>query len=349
MPALPPRSTSPSRRAWSVPSAASIPPLVQTLTQNRNALALLIARPPEHVRIRGGSLRGLAFPRVTPGLPSELLTQRPDIREAEANLAAANANVANARAQFLPSITLTGEGGFQSAMLADPAAAGIGVLHAHRRADAADLRGRQAARQSRPAERQAGRVAAELPQGGDLRFHGRGERARRRAADRDCASGCRPRWWRARAAPSTFPSSACARARSISSPCCRPSRRLYQARGHARCKRGSRISRPSSASIRRSAAAGCRNRWTPPMHGKLPKEVLTKRKAPRAPLSGDRARRWSPWRRRSPMSIAAQPRSSSGAAVSPPKDRCRCWSPPPRPPTCRSIWRRSAPSKRSTP
>jgi outer membrane protein TolC len=56
-------------------------------------------------------------PRVTPGLPSELLTQRPDIREAEAKLAAANANVYNARAQLLPSITLTGEGGYQSAVL----------------------------------------------------------------------------------------------------------------------------------------------------------------------------------------------------------------------------------------
>jgi len=46
-----------------------------------------------------------------------LLTQRPDIREAEANLAAANANVYNARAQLLPSITLTGDGGYESAVL----------------------------------------------------------------------------------------------------------------------------------------------------------------------------------------------------------------------------------------
>jgi outer membrane protein TolC len=62
-------------------------------------------------------LRRIAIPRVTPGLPSELLAQRPDIREAEANLAAANAHVANARAQMLPSIMLTGEGGYQSAVL----------------------------------------------------------------------------------------------------------------------------------------------------------------------------------------------------------------------------------------
>jgi len=96
---------------------AAIPPLEQTLTQNRNALALLLARSPESVRVRGGSLRSISYPRVTPGLPSELLTQRPDIRRAEANLAAANANVENARAQMLPSITLTGEGGYQSSVL----------------------------------------------------------------------------------------------------------------------------------------------------------------------------------------------------------------------------------------
>jgi NodT family efflux transporter outer membrane factor (OMF) lipoprotein len=96
---------------------ASIPLLEQSLTQNRTALALLIGRSPEQVRVRGASLASIAIPRVTPGLPSELLTQRPDIREAEANLAAANANVYNARAQFLPSIQLTGEGGYSSAVL----------------------------------------------------------------------------------------------------------------------------------------------------------------------------------------------------------------------------------------
>jgi outer membrane protein TolC len=73
--------------------------------------------PPERVKIRGGTLRAVSIPRVTPGLPSELMTQRPDIRFAEAQLAAADADVANARAQLLPSITLTGTGGYQSAAL----------------------------------------------------------------------------------------------------------------------------------------------------------------------------------------------------------------------------------------
>jgi NodT family efflux transporter outer membrane factor (OMF) lipoprotein len=97
---------------------ALIPPLQQTLAQNINALATLVSRPPESVRITGGSLNQISSPRVTPGLPSELLTQRPDIRRQEAQLASATANVGSARAQFFPSIQLTGQGGYQSSSLA---------------------------------------------------------------------------------------------------------------------------------------------------------------------------------------------------------------------------------------
>ncbi|MFH0300021.1 efflux transporter outer membrane subunit [Bradyrhizobium sp. 31Argb] len=96
---------------------ALVPPLRQTLDQNINALATLVSRPPESVRITGGSLNNIAIPRVTPGLPSGLLTQRPDIRRQEAQLAAATANVGSARAQFFPSIQLTGQGGYQSSAL----------------------------------------------------------------------------------------------------------------------------------------------------------------------------------------------------------------------------------------
>ncbi len=96
---------------------ALVPPLRQTLDQNINALATLVSRPPESVRVAGGSLNQIAIPRVTPGLPSELLTQRPDIRRQEAQLASATANVGSARAQFFPSIQLTGQGGYQSSAL----------------------------------------------------------------------------------------------------------------------------------------------------------------------------------------------------------------------------------------
>src|SRR5882757_2692191 len=96
---------------------ASVPPLRQTLDQNINALATLVSRPPEALHVSGGSLNQIAIPRVTPGLPSELLTQRPDIRRQEAQLASATANVGSARAQFFPSIQLTGQGGYQSQAL----------------------------------------------------------------------------------------------------------------------------------------------------------------------------------------------------------------------------------------
>jgi outer membrane protein, multidrug efflux system len=96
---------------------ALVPPLRQTLAQNVNALATLVSRPPESVHVSGGSLNQIASPRVTPGLPSELLTQRPDIRRQEAQLASATANVGSARAQFFPSIQLTGQGGYQSSAL----------------------------------------------------------------------------------------------------------------------------------------------------------------------------------------------------------------------------------------
>jgi NodT family efflux transporter outer membrane factor (OMF) lipoprotein len=96
---------------------ALVPPLRQTLDQNVNALAVLVSRPPESVRVLGGSMDRIAIPRFTPGLPSEILTQRPDIRRQEAQLASATANIGNARAQFFPTIQLTGSGGYQSSAL----------------------------------------------------------------------------------------------------------------------------------------------------------------------------------------------------------------------------------------
>jgi len=96
---------------------AQIPILNETLRQNIATLALLIGRPPAFLRVRGGSLYALRVPRVSPGLPSELLYQRPDIRSAEASLAGADASVEAARAAMFPSITLTGNGGFTSTAL----------------------------------------------------------------------------------------------------------------------------------------------------------------------------------------------------------------------------------------
>jgi NodT family efflux transporter outer membrane factor (OMF) lipoprotein len=97
---------------------AAIPPLEVTVGQNIAALALLVGRAAPNFTIHGGSTRAIAVPRVTPGLPSELLYQRPDIRQAEAQLAASNFSVESARAAFFPQIQLTGNTGFQSVALA---------------------------------------------------------------------------------------------------------------------------------------------------------------------------------------------------------------------------------------
>jgi len=78
----------------------------------------LVARAPANFNVNGGGLAQITVPRVTPGLPSELLYQRPDIRQAEAQLAASNFSVESARAAFFPQIQLTASTGVQSAALA---------------------------------------------------------------------------------------------------------------------------------------------------------------------------------------------------------------------------------------
>lgn len=94
------------------------PPLEQQLRQDINALAVLIGTLPEKVAPGTGSLADITLPPVAPGLPSELLTRRPDVRFAEAQLIAANADMAQAKAALFPSVNLTVEYGFESLALA---------------------------------------------------------------------------------------------------------------------------------------------------------------------------------------------------------------------------------------
>jgi outer membrane protein, multidrug efflux system len=96
---------------------AAIPPVEIIARQNKMALAVLVGRAPEHFILAGNSVNRIRIPRIAPGLPSDLLDQRPDIREAEANLKSANFSVEAARAAFFPTIALTGETGFQSLAL----------------------------------------------------------------------------------------------------------------------------------------------------------------------------------------------------------------------------------------
>jgi len=91
--------------------------LQQSEVEARAALAVLLGRVPENFQVEGRSLDPLTEPAVAAGLPSELLTRRPDVVMAEANLRAASADLAAARAAMLPSLTLTAGAGVQNPAL----------------------------------------------------------------------------------------------------------------------------------------------------------------------------------------------------------------------------------------
>ena len=90
---------------------AQIPDLERQIAQEENAISILLGNYPQAVP-RGRPLVEQPLPpEVPPGLPSSLIERRPDIREAEQNMVAANAEIGVAKAQFFPQISLTGSGG----------------------------------------------------------------------------------------------------------------------------------------------------------------------------------------------------------------------------------------------
>jgi multidrug efflux system outer membrane protein len=97
---------------------AAIPLLEAQIAQQENNLSVLLGRNPGPIA-RGGVLDALVLPTVPAGLPSELLERRPDIRQAEQQLIAANARIGVAKAAFYPSISLTGLLGSASDDLSD--------------------------------------------------------------------------------------------------------------------------------------------------------------------------------------------------------------------------------------
>jgi len=99
---------------------AQIPDLERQIGQTEDAINILLGKYPDSVP-RGqalgiGTPEGWTWsenlsPQLPAGLPSELLERRPDIREAEQTLVAANANIGVAKAMFFPQISLLGSGG----------------------------------------------------------------------------------------------------------------------------------------------------------------------------------------------------------------------------------------------
>jgi multidrug efflux system outer membrane protein len=98
---------------------AAIADTHRRVEQQEDELSLLLGRIPGSPKRGEGFLRQKLEVTVPPGLPSDLLERRPDVRTAEQQLVAANANVGEAKAAFFPKVTLTGFYGVQSVALSD--------------------------------------------------------------------------------------------------------------------------------------------------------------------------------------------------------------------------------------
>lgn len=98
---------------------AAIVDTLRRIEQKENALSIFLGRNPGTIQRGHPLMQQPLRVEVPPGLPSSLLERRPDIRAAEQQLVAANADIGQAKAAFYPQITLTGFYGYQSVALSD--------------------------------------------------------------------------------------------------------------------------------------------------------------------------------------------------------------------------------------
>ena len=95
-------------------ASETIPDLERQIQQQENVLSVLLGENPQSIP-RGRALTEQPVPQNVPaGLPSELLERRPDVRQVEENMVAANAQIGVAKASFFPTLSLTGLGGLES-------------------------------------------------------------------------------------------------------------------------------------------------------------------------------------------------------------------------------------------
>ncbi len=106
-------------------SAAAVPVYTRAIALNQSTLSILLGRYPDSVAVGKDFFDQTEPPKIPEGLPSQLLTRRPDVMQAEAQYAAQNARIGAAQAMRWPSLNLTGVLGIATADLSTLTTAGL--------------------------------------------------------------------------------------------------------------------------------------------------------------------------------------------------------------------------------
>lgn len=109
-------------------SEASRALVEQQMKAAKSSLAVLVGKAPQNLVVSAKDLRSLPVPAIAPGQPSSLLERRPDIRAAESDLLAANADIGAARAAFFPQFNIGLDLGIAATPLGDPATTTASLL-----------------------------------------------------------------------------------------------------------------------------------------------------------------------------------------------------------------------------
>jgi len=112
-------------------AARTIPDVERRIEQTENAIHLLLAQAPGPVPRGRPLVQQIAIPSAPPaGLPSDLLARRPDIRQAEAQMVSANAQIGAAKAQLFPTVMITGFAGAGGAVVSGQSYGPFGIFQA---------------------------------------------------------------------------------------------------------------------------------------------------------------------------------------------------------------------------
>ncbi len=111
-------------------AARTVPDVERRIEQTENAINLLLAKHPGPVPRGHPLVSEMTIPAAPAGVPSDLLTRRPDIRQAEAQMIAANAQIGAAKAQLFPTVMITGFAGGGGAVVGGQTFGPFGLFQA---------------------------------------------------------------------------------------------------------------------------------------------------------------------------------------------------------------------------